>query len=367
MKLFIIRENILKPLQKICNILHRSPNLKILNFILLEIKKEKLFITGSDLELELIAEINLPNNNLTIATTVAAKKFYSIIKELPENSIFSLSIYKDKLIINYQDINFYLSTLPTSSFPIILNEEKNISFNLQKDILENMINLTKFSMGFQDIRYYLNGMLFEIEKGTLKIVATDGYRLAIYSKFININIQFISIIIPRKGIIELCNILYDNNNLLLKIEINNFYIKIYIDKFIFISKLINGKFPNYQKILNYNNKKILEINRILLKNAFSRIAILANEKIKAIKIKISNNKLKIMSSNLEKEKAEETLKIKYLFSDIEIKLNYNYIIDILKSLKCENIRILLKDENSLIKIEDCKNNEIKYIIMPMII
>jgi len=367
MKLFIKKENILKPLNKICNILNRSPNLKILNFIFIKIKKEKLFIIGSDLELELIAEINLKNNNLKISTIIEAKKFFNIIKELPENSIFSLSFYKNKLIINYKNINFSLSTLPKSSFPLILNKEKNIIFNLKKDTLKNMLYLTKFSMGFQDIRYYLNGMLFEIEKGILKIVATDGYRLAIYSKFININIKFISIIIPRKTIIELYNILYDNNTNLVKIEINNYFIKINIDKFIFISKLINGKFPNYKKILNYNNKKIIEINRLLLKNSFSRIAILANEKIKAIKIKISNNKLKIMSSNLEKEKAEEILNIKYLFSDIEIKLNYNYVIDILKTLKCENIRILLKDENSLIKIEDCKNNEIQYIIMPMII
>lgn len=364
MKFTIKKKKIIRELQQINNVLSNKPILPILQNFLLEIKQETLYITGTDLEVEMIAKINLNKIYQNNSITVSGRKIFNIFRGLSNESNIKIYIKNENLIIQSNKTRFSLSTLPSKNFPNTkkLIQEKKIKIPQNK--LKYLIEKTQFSMANQDVRYYLNGILLETEKKMIKTVATNGHRLAISYLHINQDLPTHSIIIPRKGVIEIYKLL-EMNDELLKLQIGNKNIKIYVKNFIFTSKLLDGKFPEYRNAIPKNANKILKINRDQLKESLLRASILSNEKFKGFKLCLSKNKLTIIASNPEQEELKELIDVKYDNQNIEIGLNINYTLDVLNVLKCKIIKISIKDENSSVKIEDINNKKNSYIIMPM--
>lgn len=367
MKFIIERESLLKPLQQVISPLSVRPTMPVLGNVLLQVsQKNVLFLTGTDLEMEMGVKITLPESEAHEqgAITVPARKFFDIWRGLSEGSKITVTLDGDRLLVHSGRSRFSLSTLPASSFPNLDDWDAQVTFSLPQSTLKKLIDLTQFSMAHQDVRYYLNGMLFETEGKALRTVATDGHRLAICSMSIDESLPPYSVIVPRKGVIELARLL-DASERPLELQINERNIRAHIGDFTFTCKLIDGRFPDYRRVLPKNPNKILEAKCDLLKQAFSRVAILSNEKCRGVRLYISHHQLKITANNPAQEEAEETLDIHYEGEALEVGLNVNYILDILNILKCEKVRFLLTDANTSLQIEDSESQMVTCILMPM--
>ncbi|AKC32287.1 DNA polymerase III subunit beta [Candidatus Pantoea carbekii] len=364
MKFIIQREKLLRPLQQVNSLISKRQILPILGNILLQVNEGILLLTGTNLETEMVARIVLTQEYHPGAITVSSRKFLDICRNLPEASQINLTLKGDRIIIYSYRSRFSLSTLPASDFPNIENWEIKIDFNLSQATLKRLIEDTSFSMANQDVRYFLNGIMFETNNNELRTVATDGHRLAICSQQISQVLKKHSVIIPRKGVIELVRLL-NSSEKTLQIQIGSSKIRACIDEFIFTCKLVDGSFPDYRHVLLNNADKILEINCELLKKAFTRVSILSNEKFRSVNIHIIKNQLKITANNLEHEKAEEILDIHYVGEELEISFNINYLLDVLNTLKCKTVRLSLTDSASSMQIEDAINPVSTYVIMPM--
>ncbi|MXP67633.1 DNA polymerase III subunit beta [Pantoea sp. Aalb] len=364
MKFIIEREQILKPLQQVSNPLSGRPKLPILGNLLLQVNKGFLTLTATDLEIEMVARIVLTQAYQSNAITVPARKFYDICRCLPEGVEINVTLIGDRILVRSGRSRFSLATLPASDFPNLDDWRSEVEFIVPQIILKRLIESTQFSMAHQDVRYYLNGMLLETEDKILRTVATDGHRLAVCSIPIKQLLPNYSVIVPRKAIIELARLL-DGGETSIQIQIGSGNIRTYVGNFIFTSRLVDGHFPNYRRVLPKNPDKILEANCDLLKQAFARAAIISNEKFRGVRLYITKNQLKIIANNPEQEEAEEILDVYYDGSDLEIGFNVSYILDILNALKCEKVRILLTDSISSVQIEDVDNPISVYVVMPM--
>ncbi|WWP01707.1 MAG: DNA polymerase III subunit beta [Candidatus Dasytiphilus stammeri] len=364
MKFIIQRQQILKPLQQVCSMLSNRPTLPILNNLLIKVSQDRLSLTGSNLEIEMISNLVLTDLHEDGIITVPAKKFLEICRSLPEQASITVSL-NDKIIqICSNQSKFSLSTLPANTFPNIEYLHNQLEFTISNKNFKYLIEATYFSMALQDTRYYLNGMLFETEGNLLRTVTTDGYRLSICTINIDKRVANYSIIIPRKVIITILRLL-DRTNNLLQIKINSNNLRIHVNSLILTSKLLYGSFPNYRKVLlqNYDKSLIVECQR--LKQALSRVAILSHERLHHVNFYLKLNQLKITTKNLVDEQAEETIVVSYIGDDLKISFNVNYILDVLNMLECEKIKVLLNDNLSCIKIEAFTSQSASYIIMPI--
>lgn len=365
MKLIIDREKLLKPLQVVSAPLSNRPTLPILGNLLLVVNGDRLSMTGTDLEIEMIAHIELTEANEPGSTTVPARKLLDICRSLPNDAKIALTLDENRLLIQSGRSKFSLATLPAADFPNLENWQSDVEFNIPQKTLKQLIDSVQFSMANQDVRYYLNGMLFETEDNLLKTVATDGHRLAVCALPVGQTIpKACSVIMPRKGVLELAKLVSDSDELVtLQIGSNN--LRINLGDLSFTSKLIDGRFPDYRRVLPANPDKVLEAPCDMLKNAFSRAAILSNEKFRGIRLYINSDQLKITANNPEQEEAEELVDIKYQFAELEIGFNVTYLLDVLNALKCETIHMLLTDSTSSVQIENANNKSATYVIMPM--
>lgn len=364
MKFIIERDNLVKPLTRVNGPLSGCKILPILSHILLQVVEDFLIITGTDLEIEIVARVKLNSTYEIGSTTVSARKFFDICRSLPEGSIVTVTMDKSYMLIRSDRSSFYLSTLPATEFPNLKDWKNDLEFKVDQATLKRLIESTQFSMANQDVRYFLNGMLFEIEGQELRSVATDGHRLAVSSILINKYLPMYSVIVPRKGVTELMRMLeVCETPLILQIGKNN--IRVRMKDYIFTSKLLNGHFPNYNCVFPKNPDKIIEVDCSLFKMSLVRVAILSNKKFRGIRLYLSNNKLKITANNSEQESAEEIIDIIYNGNKIEIGFNVNYLLDILNTIKCDNVRLFITDETSSIKIEDRANPSSSYVVMPM--
>ncbi|UDG79148.1 Beta sliding clamp [Candidatus Ecksteinia adelgidicola] len=364
MKFIIQREHLLKPLQQVTNLLSNRLMLPILSNLLLKVKENYLLLISTNLEIEMIARINLSQPYEQGAITIPARKFFDICRGLPEQSKLNVTLKNKRFLISSYRSRFSLSTLPALDFPNIDNWTSEVKFYLPHIILKQLIESTQFSMACQDVRYYLNGMLFEIKNEEFRSITSDGHRLSICSIKIDRKLPLCSVIVPRKGIIELIRLL-NNNHTLLELQIGKKNIRAHIGDFTFSSKLVDGQFPDYHRVLPKNPDKRLKVNCDLLKKAFSRAAILSNEKCRGVRLYINNNQLKITANNSEQEEAEEILEVYYKGDPIEISFNVNYILDVLNVLKCDNVILLLTDSFSSVTIKDEIHQTAFYVIMPM--
>lgn len=360
----INRNEILPSLHTVCGVVDRRQALPILSNLLIVTENEKITFTGTDMEVEMVTTIN-HSSETPGETTVPARKLLDICKALPEDSIINMSFNKDQILIKSGKSKFTLATLPATEFPSTeaLTNSKKISVPQQefKALLED----TMFSMAQQDVRYYLNGLLLELEKDWLRAVATDGHRLALKEIRVKTGAdEPQQIIIPRKGVIELIKLL-DGDDDNVSIEISQNHIRVNKEKLQFTSKLIDGKFPDYQRVIPKEGDHPIKTDKDTLKQGLIRASILSNEKYKGIRLVLQQDRLKAFAHNPEQEEAEEEIEINYKGESIEIGFNVTYLLDALSTIKTEKVILNISDPNSSCLILPDDETECKYVVMPM--
>ncbi len=364
MKLETTREELLKPLQLVTGVVERRQTLPILSNVLIKLKNGTLSISATDLEVELVTTsfIDITEEG---ETTLPARKILDICKTLPEGVKLTLTVDGEKALLTSGRSRFSLSTFPAKDFPIVDEFAEVDGFSVTEAELKKLIDRTQFSMAQQDVRHYLNGLMLELRDNLLISVATDGHRLSYCKIETNIqNNEAKQVIIPRKGIQELSRLLSDTENKV-TVSIGTNHIAIDILGIKFTSKLIDGKFPDYERVLPDSSEIQLTANRETLRQALIRTSILSNEKYRGIRLALSNNKLSIQAYNPEQEKAEEEMEISYEGDDIEVGFNVNYLLDALSAIDEETVLISMMDPNSSCLVQKTENADCKYIIMPM--
>lgn len=364
MRFIVEREQLLKPLQQVSSPLGGRPTLPILGNLLLQVSEDLLLLTGTDLEMEIVAQVALSADHEPGATTVPARKFFDICRALPEGAEIAVTLEGERMLIRSGRSRYSLSMLHASDFPNLDDWQSEVEFTLSQSILKRLIESTQFSMAHQDVRYYLNGMLFETGGEELRTVATDGHRLAVCSMSVGEALPSHSVIVPRKGVMELVRMLDGGENPV-KLQIGSNNIRASLGNYIFTSKLVDGRFPDYRRVLPKNIDKTLEAGCDVLKQAFARAAILSNEKFRGVRLYLRANQLKIIANNPEQEEAEEILDVSYQGSEMEICFNVSYVLDVLNALKCEEVRLLLSNGVSSVQIEDSASQAAAYVVMPM--
>lgn len=365
MKLVISRNVLLKPLQLIAGVVERRQTLPILANVLLSLKDNTLELVGTDLEVELLGRVNLDNVATSGAITVPARKLMDICRSLPEQAEIELCVDGAKLMVRSGHSRFNLSTLPANQFPNTEEVSAETEFLISQQDLRQLIEGTQFAMAQQDVRYYLNGMLWEVRKDGLCTVATDGHRLAYSAKGINAHTDNIQVIVPRKAVLELGRLLGEAENEVM-VALGRNHLRIKTADYVFTSKLIDGRFPDYEKVIPQALEKCLTADRDLLKQALSRVAILASEKHRSVRLELKHNLLKILTNNPdEQEKAEEEVAVSYVGSQMEIAFNINYLIDALNALPAGEVKLSLAGSDSSVRIEGIEENTSIYVVMPM--
>lgn len=358
------RDDLLGPLIQISGVVERRQTLPILANILVNASNGIVFLTATDLEVELKTQ-TVAECDGQADFTLPARKLLDICKALPEHAKINIEILKDKVRLKSGRSRFTLGLLPAQDYPVIEPSPSNFSININEKDLKNLMYKTQFAMAQQDVRYYLNGMLLEISNVLIKTVATDGHRLAISEiKQSNNQETDLQVILPRKAVVELSRLLSDTDNQI-KIELSNNYIKVILKDTVFTSKLIDGRFPEYQRVMPSNTDKELIADKLLLKQALSRASILSNEKYRGIHFSIDNSTLKLQAHNPEQEEAEEELEIIYKGDDINIGFNVGYLLDALSAIEESEIIMELKDSNSSALLYGKDNIDSKYVVMPM--
>lgn len=367
MKLLVDRETLLKPLQLVAGVVERRQTLPILSNVLLKTKKSLLTLIGTDLEIELQGRIELEQNIDQGDITVPARKFIDICRALPEKADVELSLDGQKLVIRSGRSRFGLATLPAQDFPNIEDFPAQLEFIIPQSDFRSLIEKTYFAMAQQDVRYYLNGMLLEVSEGQLVSVATDGHRMA-YNKIAANVSGSMQIVIPRKGVMEILRLMSTTEeDVTVKLGMNQ--IQLSTRNYIFTTKLIDGKFPDYNRVIPNGGDKIVVINRDVLKQTLSRVAVLANEKHHGIRLELSSGVLKIVANNAEQEEAEEELSVDYKGVEIQVGFNVSYLLDVMTALEPGNICLILSNSDNSIRIQQEnmgeKNNNSIYVVMPM--
>lgn len=365
MKLSILREELLKPLQLVTGIVEKRQTLPILSHVLLRVDIH-LSIIATDLEVELI--INLPLNRPAVSgeVTVPARKLVDICRSLPEQAFIDFSAEKNKLIIQSNRSKFTLSTLPPEDYPCLEQTDNLIEFNVETKNLRFLLQRTYFAMAQQDVRYYLNGMLLEIKQGLIRSVATDGHRLALNSvEAPLIDNSFYQVILPRKGVIELLRLLDDSAEEA-SVTIMSNHIRISRPSFIFTSKLIDGRFPDYERVLPKSGDKIISVSREQLKQSLNRASILSNEKLRGIQMQLRSGLLRVLANNPDREEAEEEITIDYNQANLDIALNEKYLRDIFEAIEDERVTLTFSDSTSSILVEgESSSGNSLFVVMPM--
>ncbi|MDF1822585.1 MAG: DNA polymerase III subunit beta [Alcanivoracaceae bacterium] len=364
MKFSINREQLLKPLQQVAGVVERRQTLPVLSNVLLEVSGNKLSMTGTDLELELVARLDLDGDVQDGDTTVPARKLMDICKSLPAEADIRFEIDGERLLVRSGRSRFTLATLPSNEFPSLDEESGGDRFSVQPSALRNLIEKSGFSMAQQDVRYYLNGMLFELRKGLLRSVATDGHRLAMCDTEVPELDAEAQVIVPRKGVMELARLLGDVAGEV-AVTVGKNHIRVIAGEITFTSKLVDGKFPEYDRVIPKQSDRLVTADRETLKQALSRVAILSNEKYRGIRLQLAEGSLSIQANNPEQEEAEEEVSVEFSGQELEIGFNVSYLLDVMNAVDGDAVEIQLGDSNSSALIADPEERQAMYVVMPM--
>ena len=361
----IQREALLKPLQLVAGVVERRQTLPVLSNVLLVVEGQQLSLTGTDLEVELVGRVTLEEPAQPGEITVPARKLMDICKSLPADALIDIRIDEQKLLVKAGRSRFSLSTLPANDFPTVEEGPGSLTFNLMQSRLRRLIERTSFAMAQQDVRYYLNGMLFEVTAGRLRTVATDGHRLAMCDAEAQTEaVERTQVIVPRKGVHELARLLNDDEGPV-TITLGSNHIRATVGNVTFTSKLIDGKFPDYERVLPKGGDKTVLANREELRQSLTRAAILSNEKFRGIRLQLTPDLLRIQANNPEQEEAEEEIAVDYNGSALEIGFNVSYLLDVLSVMTTEQVRLILSDANSSALVQEADNDDSSYVVMPM--
>ena len=361
------KDTLLNPLHTVSGIVERRHTLPVLANVLIKRDESNLTLTSTDIEIQIRTTVTLENSGESAQTTVNAKKLLDILKALPDGKDVSLKLNESKVAIASGKSKFNLQTLPASEFPeMTLSGEFHQKITVSQKQLKDLLNKTSYAMAVQDIRYYLNGMLMIFEAQKISVVATDGHRLAYASESINEDLgEKTDIILPRKTVMELQRLLQDVDDLL-TIEIGSNQIRFTFNEIELTSKLVEGKFPDYNKVIPTDYTNQVAISRVDFQQALQRVAILSNEKIRGVHCLIEPNILKISSTNTDQENAQEELDIDYSGESLDIGFNVLYLLDVLSNQKFDGVTLNFGVDASksiLVTVEQDPN--FKYVVMPM--
>lgn len=364
MKFIINREEILLPLQQIVSVIEKRQTMPILSNVLIVIDDDQLVLTGTDLEIQIIAKINI-----TTATpgsiTVPARKFLDICRLLPSGAEIKIELVDGKVKIASGRSRFSLSCLPADNYPEFAESELENHLFINAGKFKKALDKTVFCMANQDVRYYLNGLLLNVSNSKLKLVASDGHRLSIYEDNLDQATGFESrIILPRKGVLELSRLI-DDPEAELKVEFSSNNIRIFIKNLIFSAKLVDSKYPDFGKVFQQEFFNQIHIQKQILKEALTRVAILSNEKFKGVTFDITPDSLKISTHNPEHDEAEEELLIEYTGEPLTIAFNAQYFLDAVSNLDSELAVLTIASNASSCFIDEPGDCGYKFIVMPM--
>ena len=363
MKLEAKREQLLKPLQHVLGAVERRQTLPILTNALLAARDNELVLTATDLEVELSARIELPVE-APGEITLPARKLHDILRALPDDGSVSLQVEGDKATVRCGRSRFTLATLPAGDFPTLEDLPFEGDLHLAQDVLRGLIERAHFAMAQQDVRYYLNGLLLEVGPGVLRLVATDGHRLAFQEWSTEISVPARQVIVPRKGVLELLRLLSDSDAaVVLKLGAN--HVQAVIGDIRFTSKLIDGKFPDYQRVIPREPNRVVIADRLALRNALARTSLVLTDKTQGIRLQLDDWMLRTQARNPDQEEAEEEVEINYNGGPLEIGFNGGYLLDALGALSGELARLSFSDSGSSCLIEEAEGGGGKHVIMPM--
>jgi DNA polymerase-3 subunit beta len=363
MKFSASREAILEPLQAVIGVVERRQTMPILSNVLLALASKKLSVTATDLEVELVAQSDVGAESGG-EVTVPGRKLHDICRALPEGSKVDVSVSGERLSLKAGRSRFTLSTLKAGDFPTIDDIAAQHSLVVPQTDLHKLLTRTQFSMAQQDVRYYLNGLLLETSEKTLRAVATDGHRLALAEIELGNKVaKDGQVIVPRKGVLELNRLLETEGDL--NVSLGASHIRVEKAGLRLTSKLIDGRFPEYQRVIPKGPTSALKADRDALRDALQRTAILSNEKYRGVRLELSANSVTMQANNPEQEEAVETLEVEYSGSAMEIGFNVNYLLDALGAIEGSQVEIGLTDSNSSCLIVAPGDTRTKYVVMPM--
>jgi len=366
MKFTIEQNQLVGPLQLVSGAVEKRQTLPVLANLLIKVENGVLTITATDLEIEMSVNLTLSGEYLEGDITVPARKLVDICRSLSGDKPINVTLEDNRLKIQSGRNRFSLSTIAAQEFPNIEDSLFSTKFEISSHRLKELIDKTQFAMAQQDVRYYLNGMLFEIENTRFLTVATDGHRLALSKIQLDQSVSedLVQAIVPRKGVMEASKLLSSSDNIC-SLELNSNHIRISLGEYVFTSKLVDGRFPDYEKVLPKNAERSLISNRESVKEAFSRASILCNEKFRGVRLLIKPNKLTIHANNPEQEEAEIELDVEYADEEMEIGFNVSYLVDALNAIKTDSVKFNLGDANSSVLIESSEDSNSLYVVMPM--
>jgi DNA polymerase-3 subunit beta len=363
MKFSATREVILKPLHAVIGVVERRQTMPILAHIRVAAQDGKVTMTATDLDVELRAEADVD-----VATngeiTVPGRKLYDICRALPEGATVELALASGRATLKAGRSRFTLSTLRAADFPTVEEVAAQQSLTLDRQVFRRLLDKTQFSMAQQDVRYYLNGLLLETAGTTLRAVATDGHRLAITE--ITLDQEAArggQVIVPRKGVLELLRLIDGEGTVELTLGEN--HIRGQVDDIRFTSKLIDGRFPDYERVVPKDPHNIVVADRSLLRAGLQRAAILSNEKYRGVRLALDENRVSMEANNPEQEEAQEELEVSYSGEKMEIGFNVNYLLDALAAVDDDQVELGLGDPNSSCLIKAPGTQESRFVVMPM--
>lgn len=359
------RDTLLKPLLAVTGIVERRHTLPILSNVLIEKKGGQVGFLATDLEIQITTASADELAGEDFRLTTSAKKLQDILRAIPDKATVTLEQLDGRLTLKAGKSRFNLQTLPAEDFPLLsVSGSSDASFSLPQRELKRLISQVQYAMAVQDIRYYLNGLLMQTDGNEVKLIATDGHRLAFAAANIEATLPKAEVILPRKTIIELYKLLQDSDEPI-EIEVLANQVRFSFGATVIISKVVDGKFPDYNRVIPLDNDKIFLIERLNFLHALQRAAILANEKFRGVRLVLKPGAMSILCTNSEQEEAEEELEIAYQGGELEIGFNINYLLDVLTNLPVDTLQLAFGDANrsALFTIPEVSN--FKYIVMPM--
>lgn len=364
MKITANRDDLLRPLQQIVGVVERRQTLPILANVLIAVKDNDLTLTATDLEVELRTRTIVEAKG-EAEFTVPARKLLDICKALPDGAGVTLELEGDKAVLRSGRGRYTLGMLPAQDYPTIEPAKASDQVSLPIKVLKQLIEKTHFAMAQQDVRYYLNGLLLEFRPGRIRAVATDGHRLALCDgSFDGGKGLDLQVILPRKAVLELGRLLDDSTELA-ELEISNSHLRVRLGKSSFTTKLIDGRFPDYERVMPSGQTSLMCADRDALRHALARTAILSNEKYRGIRFRLGENLLHLQAHNPEQDEAEEEVEVDYQGAQMTIGFNVGYLLDVLSVLDGDQVQMAVIDSNSSSLLTEKDGNECRYVVMPM--
>jgi DNA polymerase-3 subunit beta len=359
------QDKVLAALQSVAGIVERRHTLPVLANVLIRKTAGEVQLTTSDLEIQIRTQVDLGGDDAAFSTTVGARKLIDILRTLPSDQLVSLESAQNKLILKGGKSKFTLQTLPAEDFPLVQEAPSfGPAFSVPQKTLKSLLNQVSFSMAVHDIRYYLNGILFVAEGTKLSLVATDGHRLAFASAELDVEVPKQEVILPRKTVLELQRLLSDKDGAI-ELQFAANQARFRFEGMEFVTKLVEGKFPDYNRVIPRNHPNIVILGRSALLAALQRAAIMTSEKFKGVRLNLERGSLRVAANNADQEEAVDELDIQYDGSAIEIGFNVSYLIDALSNMSQDMVRLELNDGNSSALLTIPDNEHFKYVVMPM--